>query len=725
MAVNVPIISEWRDKGLKTASRDIDGFSKKAKRQFDGLAAAGRKIALGFAAGTAATAAFAKSAVNAASDFDESASKLGVIIGDASDAVIDFAKNASAIGISANEAAEAAGKFAIFGKAAGLAGDDLATFSTDFVKLSADMASFNNASPEDVMEAIGAALRGQALPLQRYGVLLNDATMRQAALELGIYSGNGALTAQQKILAAQKVIYAQTGDAQGDFERTSQGLANQQRILAARLSNLRIEIGMKLLPIFTKFAGFLVNRLYPAVERFTRFAWRRLTDAFQTARPFLERIVSLFNDQIRPAIERLVKFMEDNENVVKAFLAVLAGAAVIAGLAALAKTLGLLLNPIGLIVVAIAGLVAGFVYLYENSERFRNFMDGIGRWFRDEFPIYFRKAVDIITPIWERFLNGLMFMVDSLILNLGRIFSGMWKLLQGIFNVGAGVLQGDWSRVWKGLGQIFEGSWKIILGLIGLAFIPFLVAWAVFGDDIKRIWNAVWQEVTGNLAKYAIQIIFIVPRLLTLPFVMLWRLFGDEIKEVWNRLWEMGVIPTLLKWAANIIFLVPRILTAPFLILWNLFGDDIKRIWGTIWNGVMIIFDNTAGRIIGVVTGIIDAVTRAIAAIKSLGDVPIPNPVSAIGGVVSGVAGAIGGAARRIGGILPFADGGLVMNPVVGLVGEAGPELVIPLDKLGQMGGGDTINVYVQGSVVSERDLIEQIRVGLIRSQRSGRPLVA
>jgi phage-related minor tail protein len=40
-----------------------------------------------------------------------------------------------------------------------------------------------------------------------------------------------------------------------------------------------------------------------------------------------------------------------------------------------------------------------------------------------------------------------------------------------------------------------------------------------------------------------------------------------------------------------------------------------------------------------------------------------------------------------IGGIMPFAEGGIVTGPTVGLVGEAGPEAVIPLDRMGEMGG--------------------------------------
>lgn len=43
--------------------------------------------------------------------------------------------------------------------------------------------------------------------------------------------------------------------------------------------------------------------------------------------------------------------------------------------------------------------------------------------------------------------------------------------------------------------------------------------------------------------------------------------------------------------------------------------------------------------------------------------------------------------------ITALATGGIVTSPTVALVGEAGPEAVIPLDKLGDMGGGVTINV--------------------------------
>jgi hypothetical protein len=78
-------------------------------------------------------------------------------------------------------------------------------------------------------------------------------------MELGIYSGNKALTAQQKILAAQSAIYKQTGDAQGDFARTADGLANKQRTLSALFKNFQIQLGQQLLPAATDFANGLVK----------------------------------------------------------------------------------------------------------------------------------------------------------------------------------------------------------------------------------------------------------------------------------------------------------------------------------------------------------------------------------------------------------------------------------------------------------------------------------
>ena len=82
-------------------------------------------------------------------------------------------------------------------------------------------------------------------------------------------------------------------------------------------------------------------------------------------------------------------------------------------------------------------------------------------------------------------------------------------------------------------------------------------------------------------------------------------------------------------------------------------------------------------------------------------------------------------------GVPGFAQGGIVMSPTLGLIGEGGqPEAIIPLTRLENMIGGRSagdviqVTVNVSGSVISERDLIEQVRVGLLRAQKSGRQVV-
>ena len=266
MAVSLSIVSEFAGKGVATAIqqfKQLDGTTQKAAFTFKKL------LIPGAIAATGAIVAFTKGvvpAVNAASDLEESMSKNNVIFGDAASAVSSFADEAArALGQSKTQALAAASTFGTFGKAAGLAGQELATFSTDFVTLASDLASFNNTTPEDAINAIGAALRGESEPLRRYGVLLNDATLKAAALELGIYDGTGALTAQQKVLAAQKVIYEQTTDAQGDFARTSDGLANQQRILAAQVENLQAKFGQLLLPVFKRVVQYINDNVLPAL----------------------------------------------------------------------------------------------------------------------------------------------------------------------------------------------------------------------------------------------------------------------------------------------------------------------------------------------------------------------------------------------------------------------------------------------------------------------------
>jgi hypothetical protein len=72
-----------------------------------------------------------------------------------------------------------------------------------------------------------------------------------------------------------------------------------------------------------------------------------------------------------------------------------------------------------------------------------------------------------------------------------------------------------------------------------------------------------------------------------------------------------------------------------------------------------------------------------------------------------------------------FADGGIVTGPTMGLVGEAGPEAIIPLDRMGKMGGGATYNINVQAGVGDPQVIGQQIVAYIKRYEKASGPVFA
>jgi hypothetical protein len=280
LVLTLTAVTDKFKKGLGDAEKQVGGFGEK-------LGNFAKKGALALAALGAAAGALAikigKDAINAASDLSEELSKSSELFGDSAAAIDAWAQTAAgAFGQSRRQALQASGNFAIFGRSAGLADQELVDFSTDFTELASDLASFNNTSPEDAVQALGAALRGESEPIRRYGILLNDAGLRQKAFELGLISTTkDALTPQQRVLAAQAAIYEQVGAAAGDFARTSDGLANSQRILAANVEDVKAGLGEALLPIAERFTGVLVE-LIPKVRDWA-------TQLGERVAPFLDK----------------------------------------------------------------------------------------------------------------------------------------------------------------------------------------------------------------------------------------------------------------------------------------------------------------------------------------------------------------------------------------------------------------------------------------------------
>jgi hypothetical protein len=371
-------------KGINTADNQVSTFGDKIKN-FAKVAAAAFAVAGGVAL------KFGVDAVKSASDLSETIAKTGEIFGDSAKEVEAFAATAAKrLGQTKQQALDAASTFAIFGRSAGLAGKDLVTFSTDFTELASDLASFNNTSPEDAINAIGSALRGEAEPLRRYGVLLDDASLRQAALELGIISTTkNALTPQQKVLAAQALIYKQTALAQGDFERTSEGLANQQRILAAQIENVKTTIGMALLPVVLQMTTFFATNVLPIIEQLgNAFA----SDGEGSFKSKMTVVVELIKGIVLPAFNGLVKgfdYIRDaidrNSEKLEPFftlLQLISGFVVKYLAPALSTTLGLAFKGVGLIISTVIDQFANYLSvltsIFNKIKDIVNFIKGAG-----------------------------------------------------------------------------------------------------------------------------------------------------------------------------------------------------------------------------------------------------------------------------------------------------------------------------------------------------------
>jgi hypothetical protein len=263
-----PVITEWIGRDV-SASRTAEKVAAKytvAGKEFEraggrmkGLTDVSNKLGFSMldasvAAGAAGAAAvaFYKDTVRAASDLNETTSKTKAVFGAASDEVFAFGKTAAtSVGQSQQQAEEAVATFGNLFTALGLGQKPAADMSIKLDQLAGDLASFNNVDPAQVLQDLRSGLVGEVEPLRKYGVALNAASVEQEAMrETGKRSAK-QLTEAEKVTARYNLILQATKTAQGDFARTSDGLANSQRILAAEIENVKASIGTALLPVMT------------------------------------------------------------------------------------------------------------------------------------------------------------------------------------------------------------------------------------------------------------------------------------------------------------------------------------------------------------------------------------------------------------------------------------------------------------------------------------------
>jgi phage-related protein len=446
--ISVNIVGDVKDirNSLKSVDDQLSGFGKSIGK-VGGLL----KGAFAVAAGSALVGQLG-SMVTAASDLNETVSKAQTVFGSSFGSINAFAKDAAKnLGLSSQEALAGAAQFGNLFDQIGIGKKAAADMSKGFLQMSADLGSFNNADPSKVMEAFQSATRGEFDSLQQFIPTINAATLQTEALRLTHKKSADQLTEADKANALYSLSVKGMGKAQGDFQKTSGGLANQQRILSARFKDLQANIGQKLLPIALKVVTFFNSQFGPSSQKLGDVT-KRIGDIFtQNVLPVLKDFGTFLTGTVVPALGALAGFIQKNSDFFVPFAAtivVIVAAMKLWAIAQAALNLVMSLNPIGLVVIAIAALVAGIIYAYKHSEKFRTVVDGAF------------KAIKTAVVSVINFFKGLPGNISTAVGNLGSLLKTKGSdLIKGLVN--------GYNAVIGGVASFFKGIAGKVLGWIG------------------------------------------------------------------------------------------------------------------------------------------------------------------------------------------------------------------------------------------------------------------
>ena len=295
-------------------------------------------------------------------------------------------------------------------------------------------------------------------------------------------------------------------------------------------------------------------------------------------------------------------------------------------------------------------------------------------------------------------LGTLLTVLGSILVTVGLVV-GAVALFTGAF---AAVAVGT---------AIVTGAFLAIIAVIGLVILYHQQIW----DFIKRMWADVGPYVRGALEGIAETLMIpIQPILLLIKYhQQIW----DFIKAMWNdvastvsKVWQSieGTLNTAMTAAKSVI---------------NTGLTDIQGVWTSIWTGISGFVTNIWNGIKSVIKGGINDIIQAINAfIAGLDSLHISIPTIKIAGVTFG--------GQSIGFSIPqipmLASGGIVTAPTLAMIGEAGPEMVIPLSAIsngqvpgagGSSSGGGNIIINMTGTfntdAQSARSMANQIATAI------------
>lgn len=657
----------------------------------------GKKVALGFAAVGAGAVAIGKTLIDAGERASTSnariqqiAESMGVF-GDSMNGVSASAEEvtkrlvavaeatARQTGVDQNAIKETQAKLLTFKELALTAGEVGGAFDRA-TQAAVDMAAagFGEASQNAVQlgKALNDPIKG-ITALSRSGITFTEAEKERIKT---LVESNRIGEAQAMILEA---IEKQVGG-------TAEATANASDKMKVAFSQLQERLGQKLLPVFEKLATFFITKLLPAVERFVEKGVKVLRDTFDSLRERLTPVVNALRNALAPILEKIIGWLRKNIDTVKVFFGVIAGATVIAAVVALGAAFAALFSPIVLVIGAIAAVAAGLYYAYQQSETFRNAVDAVARFFKDTVVPALVDGFNFVKDAVSAFVGFFQERMDAIkaaMTNIREFFEGVLDFIGFLWDTFGQTILGHIQRSFDAIKNVVQGAVQVLRGIFDF----FL---GVLSGDWGRAWDGIKNIVGG-----ALETIKGVVKLAVSPIIAAFDLIKIGVEGALEKMRDVVI---------SILGVIRATFSTIFGTIFNIVADVFRRIKDTVKSA----FQTVVNGIISAINAVIGAINGAIRAFNLL-----PGPDIGQIGRISPVA---------------LAEGGIVTGPTFALIGEAGPEAVVPLsgqympDFLKSDGGGGggstTIQIQVDAGLVSSPDQVGQQIIEAIRraERRSG-----
>lgn len=326
-------------------------------------------------------------------------------------------------------------------------------------------------------------------------------------------------------------------------------------------------------------------------------------------------------------------------------------------------------GPVGLVILAITAVVAGFVWLYNNVEGFRDFVNGVwagivagaqaaGQWFAGPFVDFFTgawegimagaKAVgDFFAGVWSGIVTVMTPVVDAIkmvgqiIANGVIIYFNLWKAaIEAVINVVTtiiGVLQPLWDILGL-IGYAFMGLAQIIWTIISTVF---QVLWTIISTIVQIIGVILW----GTLMKIGEAFMWVfnnAAAIVTAAFTIIQTVFTT----VWGAI--VAFFTPIIQFIANLFTTYFNIMFTIVSTVFNAIKSVVTTVFNaiagfitTVWNGIMAFLSPILNVIANIFSTVFNAIARTVNTVFNLIKQYIINPISEVVGYVGRTIGQI------------------------------------------------------------------------------------